>query len=304
MGNMIGRRIGSWILERELGRGGMATVFLARHAELGTPAAVKALTRIPGGEPNLQACFEREAEVHAGLRHPHVARVHDCLEEHGTWFLVIEYLSGGSLADHLEEGPPPPGQAVAWIRQALAGLGHAHGRRVVHRDVKPANLMLDEYGVLKVTDFGIARPPAGGQLTASGTTLGSVQYMSPEQLEGLDDVDPRSDLYATGAVLYELLAGEPPFAGESLSQVLRSRLVAPEPPPLDRRSPDVDPRLAAIVHRCLAVDREDRHRNAEALRRALQPFEAGAGGGGGAPTGGTMFRSVDETPVSVRPPPW
>lgn len=276
---MIGRRIGSWILDRELGRGGMGAVFLARHAKLGTPAAVKALTLFAGGDPDLQRRFEREAEVHAGLRHPHVARIHDFLEQDGTWFLVMEYLPGGSLADRPPAEPLPAHRAVSWIRQALAGLGHAHAHGVIHRDVKPANLMLDEHGRVKVSDFGIARSRAGAKLTCTGTTLGTVQYMSPEQLEAPETVDHRTDLYAAGAVLYELLAGSPPFPGESISQVLRARLLSATPPPLSDRRPDLDPRLVDLVQRALAPDPEMRHTGAEELRQALAPFEDRAGAG-------------------------
>lgn len=299
---MIDRRIGSWILERELGRGGMGAVFLGRHAKLGTPAAVKALALSAGGDADLQQRFEREAEVHAGLRHPHVARVHDFLEEDGTWFLVMEYLPGGSLAELPAAGPSPVDRAVSWIRQALAGLGHAHSHGVVHRDVKPANLMLDEHGRVKVSDFGIARSAAGAKLTCTGTTLGTVLYMSPEQLEAPDTVDHRTDLYAAGAVLYELLAGEPPFTGESASQVLRTRLLDPAPPALTERRADLDPRLAAVVEVALAPDPEDRPADAEELRRSLAPFEAASGGGGNvaaehrapAQEGGTVLWSAPE----------
>lgn len=136
--------------------------------------------------------------------------------------------------------------------------------------------MLDARDRVKVVDFGIAGAPAGTRRGSGATTLGTVQYASPEQLEGLDQADHRSDLYAAGAVLYELLAGEPPFAGTGLSQVLRTRLLAPEPPPVDRIAPAVEPGLAAVVHRCLAVDREERHQSAEELRRALLPFLAGS----------------------------
>lgn len=304
---MIGRRIGSWILERELGRGGMGAVFLGRHAKLGSPAAVKALTLIAGGEPTLQQRFEREARVHAGLRHPHIARVHDFLEQDGTWFLVMEYLPGGSLADRPEAEALPVDRAVSWIRQALAGLGHAHAHGVIHRDVKPANLLLDEHGRVKVSDFGIARSAAGAKLTCTGTTLGTVQYMSPEQLEAPESVDHRTDLYAAAAVLYQLLAGNPPFAGETYSQVLRARLVDPVPPNLRARRPDLDPRLAEIVERALALDPAMRPAGAEVLRRSLSPFESPAGAGQEtvaetempAPGGGTVLWNA---PAATRDP--
>lgn len=288
---MIGRRIGSWVLERELGRGGMGAVFLGRHAKLGTPAAVKALTLFAGGDPELRRRFEREAEVHAGLRHPHIARVFDFLDQGDTWFLVLEYLPGGSLADRPREEPVPVERTVCWIRQALAGLGHAHAHGVVHRDVKPANLMLDEHGRVKVSDFGIARSSAGVKLTCTGTALGTVQYMSPEQLETPERVDHRTDLYAAGAVLYELLAGEAPFPGETPSQVLRARLLNAWPPPLPERRPDLDPRLAEVVRRALSPDPGHRPADAEELRLELAPFEDPA-----------ASRAADRT-LAAAPPP-
>jgi hypothetical protein len=286
---MIGRRIGSWTLERELGRGGMGAVFLGRHAKLGTPAAVKALTHLPGADPSLQQRFEREAEVHAGLRHPHIAQVHDFVEVDGTWFLVMEYLPGGSLEDKKAAETTVP-QAVSWVRQALAGLGYAHAQGVVHRDVKPGNLMLDEHGRVKVSDFGIARRDAGVGLTCTGDTLGTVQYMSPEQLEASGTVDGRTDLYAAGAVLYELLAGRPPFLGETATQVLRARLVDASPPSLSTLRPDLGPRLAEVVDRALAPDPAARFGKAEELRKALAPFEdASEGKTETVPVGGTVL---------------
>lgn len=272
---MIGRRIGSWVLERELARGGVGTVFLARHAELNNPAAVKAVTGLPGVDSELAKRFEDEARLQAGLQHPHVARVYDFLEQDGVWFLVMELLPGGSLAEILEDGFSPPVQtAVSWVRQALAGLGHAHAKGIYHRDVKPGNLLLDEEGRIRVSDFGIARKVAAARRTRTGTTIGTFEYMSPEQLESLTKADHRSDVYSTGAVLYELLAGRPPFIGDGPSQVLRSRLIEPAPPPLRELRPDIDPRLEAVVQRAMALQPEERFQSAEELREALALFDA------------------------------
>ncbi|MGD2113980.1 MAG: serine/threonine-protein kinase [Acidobacteriota bacterium] len=306
---MIGRQIGSWILERELGRGGMGAVFLARHARLGTPAAVKALSPALGVEPGFRDRFEREAEVHAGLRHPHVARVHDYLEEDDRWFLVIEYLPGGSLADLLADLPASgaaaaPHRAVGWIRQALAGLSHAHEHGVVHRDVKPANLMLDEHGAVKVSDFGIARPAAGTQLTSTGMSLGTLQYMSPEQLDAPDRVDRRADLYSTGVVLYELLAGRVPFDGETPSQIFRAHLTDEPPPPIRELRPDLaatlDPALERIVLRSLERDPERRFQSAGEMRDALAPFEEDRPEAGGT-VGTVLWTSTSAAPTAAPP---
>ncbi|HEV7507787.1 MAG TPA: serine/threonine-protein kinase [Thermoanaerobaculia bacterium] len=269
-GPMLGRRVGSWVLEKELGQGGMGSVFQARHASLSTLAAVKVLSPGLESEESFRQRFRREAELQAQLRHPNVARVLDYLEDSGQWFLVIEYLDRGSLADVLsqEKAKVPRQQAVTWADQALAGLGYAHQKGIVHRDVKPANLLLNENGEVVVADFGIARADSGPGLTTTGIAIGTPQYMSPEQILTPDQIDRRSDIYSMGVVLYELLTGRKPFDSGSQFSVLQAHVTEP-PPPLRGIDPSISPALEAVVMRALAKKPEDRYPACDALIRDL-----------------------------------
>ncbi len=267
---MIGRRIGSWILERELGHGGMGSVYEARHATLRTRAAVKVLSPGLESEESFRQRFRREAELQVQLRHPNVARVLDYLEDEGRWFLVLEYVDGGSIADRLaREGKVSREQAIAWARQALAGLSHAHQKGIVHRDVKPANLLIGGNGEVVVMDFGIARSDDAPGLTATGATVGTPYYMSPEQIVAPDRVDRRSDIYSLGIVLYELLAGRKPFDAGSQFAVLQAQVNEP-PPPLRTIDPTIPPELEAIVLRALAKDPGARYADCESMARELE----------------------------------
>ena len=270
---MIGRRIGSWIVERELGHGGMGSVYEARHATLRTRAAVKVLSPGLESEESFRQRFHREAELQAQLRHPNVARVLDYLEDAGRWFLVVEFVDGGSLADLLARGGKiSRPQAIAWTRQALAGLAHAHQRGIVHRDIKPANLLIAN-GEIVVMDFGIARSDGAPGLTATGATIGTPHYMSPEQIVAPDRVDGRSDIYSLGIVLYELLAGRKPFDAGSQFAILHAQVS--EPPPLLRTiDPGIPPELEALVMRALAKKADDRYENCEAMMRELDRVAA------------------------------
>jgi tRNA A-37 threonylcarbamoyl transferase component Bud32 len=266
---MIGRRIGSWILERELGHGGMGSVYEARHATLRTRAAVKVLSAGLESEESFRQRFHREAELQAQLRHPNVARVLDYLEDAGRWFLVIEYVDGGSLADRLARGEKVPRQqAIAWARQALTGLAHAHQNGIVHRDIKPANLLIGANGEIVVMDFGIARSDAAPGLTATGVTVGTPHYMSPEQIVAPDRVDRRSDIYSLGIVLYELLAGRKPFDAGSQFAILHAHVSEP-PPPLRAIDPAIPSDLESIVMRALAKNPNDRFADCESMMREL-----------------------------------
>jgi serine/threonine-protein kinase len=266
---MIGRRIGSWILERELGHGGMGSVYEARHATLRTRAAVKMLSPGLESEDSFRQRFHREAELQAQLRHPNVARVLDYLEDAGRWFLVIEYVDGGSLADRLASGNKVARQqTMAWARQALAGLAHAHQMGIVHRDVKPANLLIGANGELVVMDFGIARSDSAPGLTATGVTVGTPYYMSPEQIVSPDRVDRRSDIYSLGIVLYELLAGRKPFDSDSQFAILQAQVSEP-PPPLRSIDPSIPPELESFVMRALAKSAGDRYQDCESMMREL-----------------------------------
>lgn len=274
---MIGRRIGSWILEKELGRGGMGSVFEARHASLRTRAAVKVLSPGLESEEAFRQRFHREADLQAQLRHPNVARVLDYLEDNGQWFLIVEYLDRGSLGDLLSRGEKVPRQqALAWARQALEGLGHAHQKGIVHRDIKPANLLLNENDEVVVADFGIARADATPGLTTTGVAIGTPQYMSPEQILTPDQVDRRTDIYSLGVVLYELLTGRKPFDSGSQFAVLQAHVSEP-PPPLRSIDPAIPPELEAVVMRSLAKKLGERYPDCESMIRDLDRVMAPGG---------------------------
>jgi eukaryotic-like serine/threonine-protein kinase len=267
---MIGRRIGSWVLERELGRGGMGAVFEARHVSLHSRAAVKVLAPGLESEESFRQRFHREADLQARLRHTNVARVLDYLEDGGQWFLIVEYLERGSLAELLSRGESVSReQALLWTQQALAGLGHAHQNGIVHRDMKPANLMLGSNGEIVVVDFGIARNEDSLSLTATGVSVGTPHYMSPEQIVTPERVDWRTDIYSLGIVLYELLAGRKPFDADSQFALLQAHVSSP-PPPLRTIKPDIPTALEAAVFRAIAKKPEDRFPDCAAMSRELE----------------------------------
>jgi serine/threonine-protein kinase len=256
----------------------MGEVFEARHVSLNTRAAVKVLSPGLESEKSFRQRFQREAELQAQLRHPNVARVLDYLEDGGQWFLVVEYLERGSLGDFLarSEKVSRP-QALAWIRQALAGLGHAHAKGIVHRDIKPANLLLGDSGEIVVADFGIARGEGAPGLTTTGVAVGTPHYMSPEQIVTPERVDQRSDIYSLGIVLYELLAGRKPFDAASQFAVLQAQVSEP-PPPLQAIDASIPPQLDAVVMRALSKKPEERYADCASMLRDLdRPAEAPAG---------------------------
>jgi len=244
---------GRYEIERTLGRGGMSTVYLARDGALQRPVALKVLAGDLGGDASFRTRFLREARIAARLSHPNVVRVYDAGEADGLPYIVMEYVPGETVADVLERaGKLPPEAAVELVAQACEGLQHAHERGLVHRDVKPQNLLVRDDGCVKIVDLGIARAAESTHLTQHGTILGTAAYLSPEQAAG-EGVTAAADVYSLGAVLYELLTGETPYRFSSLAELAAKQTSGEIVPPRDVE-PSIPDRLEAVVMRCLARD--------------------------------------------------
>src|SRR5439155_2992525 len=257
---------GRYELEGELGSGGMATVYLGRDNVLGRTVAVKVLAPNYARDQAFVARFRREAQAAARMNHPGVVNVFDTGSDDGTHFIVMEYVQGRTLADVLKtDGRLMPDRA-AEIGEAVAGaLTFAHAQGIVHRDIKPANIMITTGGQVKVMDFGIARAiTAGDTLTQTATVLGTATYLSPEQAQG-EPVDARSDLYSLGVVLYEMLTGQPPFAGDSAVSVAYKH-VREDPTLPSRLNPEVPSGLEAVTMKCLAKNPDNRYQSADEVR--------------------------------------
>lgn len=264
-----------YLLESRIAAGGMATVWLARDEVLARPVAVKLLHPHLARGPSFLQRFKQEAIAAARLSHPRIVSIFDTGtasspdEESARPFIVMEYCSGGTLASLLaDEGPLEPDRAVAVASDICDALGHAHRFGIVHRDVKPANILLTGERELKVADFGIAKAAFDTtDLTRTGSILGSVAYISPEQIEGAEP-DQRSDIYAMGVLLYELLAGRPPFSGESHLGVAMAH-VHEEPPSLRGFRAQIPRRTEQVVMKALSKDPDERFSSAEDMRLAL-----------------------------------
>jgi serine/threonine-protein kinase len=267
---------GRYRLAEVIGRGGMSTVYRATDLVLGRPVAVKVLSAaLAETDPAWVARFQREARATASLSHRGVATVYDTGAENGTRFIVMECVQGRSLAAILAaEGVPlEPLRAVEIARQVADALSAAHAAGIVHRDIKPANVIVTRHGSAKVLDFGIARTPDGATLTQTTSLVGTAAYMSPEQALG-ERADERSDIYSLGCLLYAMLAGAPPFSGDSPAAILNQHVNA-EPTPLGVLNPRVPPALEALVMEMLAKSRAARPRSAgEVLARLQHALEA------------------------------
>ena len=260
---------GRYTIERELGRGGMASVYLARDEELHRPVAVKVLAEHLAADDTFRARFLREARLAGRLSHPNIVQVYDAGDADGRPFIVMEYVPGRTLADCAKL---PPERVAELARQACAGLHQAHAAGLVHRDVKPGNLLLRDDGVLKIADFGIARATETTRHTQAGTILGTAAYLAPEQIAG-GDATPASDLYSLGAVLYELLTGRPPYVFSSLADLAAQQADGAIVPVRDLE-PSVPRELEAPVMHALA--REPSFRPASAVdfaRELVAPVE-------------------------------
>ncbi|TMK27146.1 MAG: hypothetical protein E6G62_00685 [Actinobacteria bacterium] len=263
-GDILG---GRYEVDSLLGRGGMSSVFSGWDRTLGREIAIKVLAAELVEDRVFVERFDREARAAASLSHRNVVAVFDSGVDEGARFIVMERVSGKTLAARLREGPMSIEQAIQIAAGVAEALGAAHARGIVHRDVKPGNVMLGENGHVKVLDFGIARALAATSLTRASTVIGTAGYLSPEQAEG-GPVDARSDLYGLGCLLYEMLTGRPPFVADSAAALVHQHLTRPPDPP-SRWRPEVSPALDEAVLRCLAKDPGERYARAQDLSGAL-----------------------------------
>jgi len=254
---------GRYRIIRKLGAGGMADVYLAEDQELGRRVAIKILNDRHAADDSFIERFRREAKNAAGLSHPNIVSIYDRGEAEGTYYIAMEFLDGRSLKELIVgRGPAPIKTAIDYARQILAAVGFAHRHGIVHRDIKPHNVLVGSEGRLKVTDFGIARSGAS-QMTEVGSIIGTAQYLSPEQARGAP-VDQTSDLYSVGVVLYEMLTGQVPFTGDTPLEIAMKHLSEVPKPPSELR-PEVPHDLDSVVLRALAKDPSERYQGADEM---------------------------------------
>jgi serine/threonine protein kinase len=268
------RHIGKYIVKGELGRGGMGAVYLAEQPGLGREVAIKELIQSAIADPVALKRFMQEAQVMARASHPNLVQVHDLEQIGDANYIVLEFVRGKSLRDRLNQSTLQLPQTFAIMHGALQALDYAHKRAIVHRDMKPENVLISEEGDVKVADFGIARlmddSGAGSTATKTGTTVGTPQYMSPEQVAS-SKVDGRSDLYSAGIMFYELVVGQPPFTASEADgpfTLMAKHVQAPPKPPSVHR-PGLDPSLEEVILKALAKRPEDRYQTGQEFDDAM-----------------------------------
>jgi serine/threonine-protein kinase len=295
--------LGDFRVLRCLGQGGMGQVYLAEQVALKRKVALKILRPELSASPEALQRFKREAEAVAQATHANIVQVYFFGEDNGIAFMALEYVEGRNLREFLtRKGPPDLLLALSIMRQVAAALHRAGELGIVHRDVKPENILLTRKGEVKVADFGLARCLAGDQpglnITQSGVTMGTPLYMSPEQAEG-KPLDPRSDIYSFGATCYHMLAGQPPFSGANAFDVALQH-VRDEPPPLNRLRPDLPEPLCAVVRKMMAKDPAQRYQNARDLLRDVARLREGLSGQTGVLPAQTVV--IDTVPAAGAAP--
>ena len=298
--SLVGRKLGPYQIQVMLGAGGMGEVYKARDTRLNRTVAIKVLPRHLSERADLRQRFEREARAIASLNHPQICALYDIGREDGTDFLVMEYLEGETLSKRLKKGALPTAQLLRTAIEIATGLDQAHRQGVIHRDLKPGNIMLTKVGA-KLLDFGLAKHTGGTRaparltsvrralappkaLTEEGMLLGTLEYMAPEQVEG-KDADTRTDIFALGVVMYEMATGRKAFEGESKAS-LAAAILTFEPPPITKIQPMTPPALERVVQRCLAKDPEERWQTARDLTSELRWIAEAAGSAAGAEAAG------------------
>jgi hypothetical protein len=268
----IGQRVGDYEIVSMLGVGGMGSVYRVRNVISDRTEAMKVLLPNLVAEPDLAVRFISEIRMLASFDHPNIAQLHTAFQVDNQLVMMMEFVEGSTLEQIAKQGPIPQSDVINYMQQVLAALSYAHGRGVVHRDIKPANIMVTSRGVVKLMDFGIAKSRTEQDLTRPGTTMGSLYYMSPEQVRG-GTVDARSDIYSVGVMMYELLAGRRPFVADSAYEILNQQCNVVPQPPLEVNA-QLPPPLSDIIVCAMAKDPANRFQNAQALSNALRQVAA------------------------------
>ena len=300
--DVTGARKGDYLILGTLGAGGMGKVYKVRNTLSDRVEAMKVLLPDLSEQQELADRFLREIKVLASLHHPNIAELRTALTIGNQLVMIMEYVEGTTLASRLQQGDMRYADALACFDQVLAALSCAHSQRIVHRDIKPANIMLAPYGIVKLMDFGIARSGNDMGLTMTGTTLGSVAYMSPEQVR-CEPLDGRSDLYSVGVSLYETVTGQRPYVSDNNFEVMQAHLQVPPTPPIDLK-PDIPPGLNQLILMAMAKNPAQRFQTADAMRGALRSVAPVLG----EPTPfapeipeSTLDMSAQQTPSPARP---
>ena len=291
MDPLIGRSFGAYKILESVGEGGMAVVYKGFQESLNRYVAIKVLRGDLAQNQEFIARFRREALAVAALSHPNLLHVYDAGRDHGVYYIIMDYVPGGSLHDLIGFGPVEPGRAVSIAAQVADALDSAHRRGLIHRDVKPSNILMAEDGRPLLTDFGIAKAlHESTQLTHTGASIGTPAYMAPEQAEG-QSTDGRTDIYALGIVLFEMLSGQAPFRAETPMELIYKQMQTP-PPPLRQVNPSVPAGLEGIVNRALAKQPKDRYQTAGEFAAALRQFQTSE-----APSAAARARVKQATPT-------
>jgi len=267
--DLIGITLGHCVIEELLGQGGMARVYRGKQENLDRQVAIKVLPPYYAADPAFVERFKLEARAMAQLSHPNIVIVHDTGEENGRLYIIMEYIGGGTLKDKMAAGMPLR-EVTRIIREVASALTYAHSRGIVHRDVKPVNVLMDVSGRAVLSDFGIAKVlQTSAALTQSGAGVGTPEYMSPEQCRGSGTVDARADIYALGVMLYEMLTGHTPFEADNYTALAHSHIYEPVPPP-STLNPRVSPAVQSVVMKALEKNPADRFQKATDMAVALE----------------------------------
>jgi serine/threonine protein kinase len=296
------KTFGRYEIRSELGRGGMATVYHAYDPNFERDVAIKVLPEVFLHDPQFRVRFDREAKMIALLEHPAIVPLYDFGESNGQPYIVMRYMSGGTLVDRLKQGPLSLEEIGRIVDRLVTALDAAHARGIIHRDIKPGNILFDQYGNAFLSDFGIAHLGAEGYTSMTGnSTLGTPAYMSPEQVQGDKQIDGRSDIYAVGVIIYQMLSGEIPYASDTPAKVMMAHVLQPVPHILDVR-PDLPWHFDTVITTSMAKNPDDRYSTAGELSVALQSaIQASSSGIGYATTSPSAQESDLPTSISKAP---